>query len=143
MWHRTAKPACVVQVQSSVKKQISERISERSRVIELQKDTCQKSVEVAKSIPQERSLERMCEQSEVIKETSSQDQICKPWHEHELASRFFERIRARMEQADKERSPSFFVTMGTLCADSFQATDAPVLVRCHCRYGATSLASQK
>ena len=61
----------------------------------------------------------MCEQSEVIKVTSSQDQIWQRtveqnldgWVGHEPASRFLERSRERFEKVEKERNPSIFVTM--------------------------------
>ena len=50
-------------------------MGEQIGVIEVHKISSQKSVEVVKSIPQERISERMCEQSEFIDVTmiSSQD----------------------------------------------------------------------
>ena len=46
-----------------------EPISERSKVIEVPKTSREKSVKAVKSIPQECSPDRRCEQSEVIKLT--------------------------------------------------------------------------
>ena len=43
---------------------LQERISERRQVIEVPKNSCLDSVKMVKNIPQERSSERMCEQSE-------------------------------------------------------------------------------
>ena len=56
-------------------KQISERMCEQIRVIDVPKNSRQKSVEVVKSIPQEGISERMRAQSDVIDVTkiSSQD----------------------------------------------------------------------
>ena len=68
----------------------------------------------------------MCEQSEVmsVTETSTQDQIWRRTEEqilddtwHEPAARFFERIRERKGQGEKERNPSFFVTV---CVNFFK-----------------------
>ena len=93
-------------------------MGKQSRIIEVPKIACQKSVEAVKSIPQERSSERTCEQSEVIKVTSSEDQLWQRTVEqnlddtwHEPASRFFVRIRERMEKVEKEEGPSIFVTI--------------------------------
>ena len=51
-----------------------ERISERMGIIEVPEISCQRSAEVVKSILQERSPERRCPQSEVIKATETTSQ---------------------------------------------------------------------
>ena len=68
-----------------------------------------------KSIPQERISERMSEQSEVIKVTSSQDQIWQRTVEqdlddtrHEPASRSFERSREKAGREKKDKILRFF-----------------------------------
>ena len=65
------------------------------------------------------------------------------------ASPLFESVRAsrkdgfrpdfRCANVGRERELSFALFV-SFC--SFRVTDVPALVRCHCRYGATSLASQ-
>ena len=71
----------------------------------------------------------------------------------ERARRTLEKLRERrerLEQVEKERSLSYLFFQQALWKDglncfsfSFRvATDAPGLVKCHFRYGATSLASQ-
>ena len=63
--------------------------------------------EVVKTTPQERKSERFCEQCEVIKVTSSQDQGSVQWRRismirgHEFASRSFERIREKIGKEKK------------------------------------------
>ena len=75
-----------------------------SRNRNLQRTAEKDLVEEDKTSPLERISGRKCEQSEVIKVTSSHDQIWQrtveqnldDWIEHEPASRFFERIRERI-----------------------------------------------
>ena len=80
--------------------------------------------EVVKSVPQERSPERMGKLSRSIEvpeiscwESVEVDPVLlrtvKPYRNTglESPSRFFEGLRERTEQVAKERSPSIFVTM--------------------------------
>ena len=97
----------------------------QSRVIEVPKISCRGSAEVVKSILQERSSERRCEQSEVIKVTSSQDQTRQRTVEQnlgdtrqELASRSFERVREKAGRERKEKNQSVFLLFeegSTIC----------------------------
>ena len=64
---------------------------EPERITKRTVDSC-RSVEVVKSIPQERSSERTCEQSEVINVTSSQDQIWQRSVEQFLVRRGMSRL---------------------------------------------------
>ena len=86
-----------------------------------------RSVQVVKSIPQDRSSERRCEQSDVIKVTSSQNQIWQRTVEqnlddtwHELASRSLKRIREKTGIGKKEKNPQvFFHVLRNACFPDF------------------------
>ena len=80
---------------------ISERMGRQRWIIEVPKIACQESAEVVKTTPQERSPERICEQRTV--EQSLDD----TWPES--FSRF--RERRQLGQGEKEKDPSFLVTM--------------------------------
>ena len=92
------------------------------------KTSCWESVEVVECGPRERSSERMCEQSEVIKETSTQDQIWQraaeqeldDWVGHELVSRFLKMIRSFEGEESFETCHN-----KSIVSRNFQVTDAP------------------
>ena len=94
-----------------VEKIPQKRTSERGKFIHVPRIPCREGPEVVKSIPQERIPERMGKLNEVdpvllraVKQYLDT--------ERESPSRFFERLRERiMEQVEKEKNPSVFLTV--------------------------------
>ena len=114
-------PKTVYRESAEVESILQKRVSERSQVIDVPRVSCRGSVEVVKSVPQERLPGRMGKLSRGIEapEIPCQESVevdpvllrtVKQYldTEREAPSRFFERLRERIEQVAKERSPSIF-----------------------------------